>query len=460
MRKSLILVLALLVLASCGFGFAHTAVSAQQDKVVITEQVVSGDPAAAEGIRVKLRTACDGHLHWETHYAVGAPDGTYSDFAFTRARVYEYVPYYDGVQLSTLGGSVRYSGSFNLSVEENDTNAPFGVKLYRAVAENTNSGSTHTEVLRVRDYYDCFPFRVYGSLADGVSLDQEEQITAAITEFFRIPVPEDYRVNVSVTKDDVGDISEMGMDDFGYGLSIWTQNVLLDGVCYFTMELDGGYATPLSTSLIPGGAGIYCLTYGGETVGLETVFPLDPAAMVYDLHLSEDKSKLLLTTREDDTDYLTVIDLETMTELQKLPLQEHAENSDWWSANYNDDFLVVTFSDEAGLHFVVLSVSETGDYAVALRGTAAEEDPAWSADAAMDWNGEKLAVAARWIEFDEPYMSSSKERGFSLSVYDAGGLRYTGQYGTSLMDSVQREFLTDGSDCTLENIDAITITLP
>lgn len=459
MRKSLILVLTLLMLASCGFGFAHTAVSAQQDKVVITEQVVSGDPAAAEGVRVKLRIHCNWHMLWETHYAIGAPDGTYSDFAFTRARVYENVPYYDGVQLSTLGGSVHYSGAFSLSAEENDVNAPFGMKLYRAVAENTNSGSTHTEVLRVRDYYDCFPIQVFGSLADDVFLNQEKQITAAITEFFRIPVPEDYRLNVTVTKDDAGNISEMEMDDFGYGLSIWTQNVLLDGACYFTMELDGGYATPPSTSLIPGGAGIYCLTYGGEAVGLETVFPLDPAAMVYDLHLSEDERKLLLTTCEEDTDYLTVIDLETMTELQKLPLLEHAENSDWWGANYNDDFLVVTFSDEAGLHFVVLSVSETGDYAVALRGTAAEEDPAWSADAAMDWNGETLAVAARWIEFDEPYMSSSKERGFSLSIYDADGQRYTGQYGNSLMDGSPQWAIGD-KNCYFTDADSLTVTLP
>ena len=80
MRKSLILTLILLVLAIGGFGAAHAAVNAQKDAVVITETTAAGDPAAAEGVRVQLRTKCAAVALWrlrrasEASLGAAAPD--------------------------------------------------------------------------------------------------------------------------------------------------------------------------------------------------------------------------------------------------------------------------------------------------------------------------------------------------------------------------------------------------
>lgn len=462
MRKSLILTLVLVVLSACGFGFAHAVVSAQEDKVVVTEQVVAGDPDVAAGVRVQMRTKCADHLLWETRYAVGAPEGTYSDFTFSRGLIYDSDPYYGNIELHTFSGGSSYSGAFNVDAEAEDVdeNVPFGVKLFRAVAENTDPGSTHTEVLYVRDYYEYFPLDPYFYCPESLSDVTEKLITEAVTAFFRIPVPEDYRMNVTVKKEANGAICEMGMEDFGHpGLSLWTNSVVLGGVCYFTVNMTDDNGALLDTRDIPGGTGIYRLSYGGEDVSLDTVFPFDPEATAYDLHLSTDQSKLLLTTLEDDTYYLTIIDRETMTALQKLPVMEGAGGINWWGTNYNDDFLAVMFSDETGDRFVVLSAPETGDYAVALRGAVAENDPAWSLDAAMDFNGETLAIAAQWWYWDDTGTYMHMPRGFLLSVYDASGLRYAGQYGTSLMDGAS-QWANGDRNCYFTNVAPLTVTIP
>lgn len=457
MRRSLILILALAILAGCGFGFSHTAISAQQDKVTVTEQVIAGDPDAAAGVRVQMRMKCADHLLWETHYAVGAPDGTYSNFTFSRSDLGDFDPYYGNIDIATFGNS-SYSGAFNIDAEDGDECALHGVKLFRAVAENTDPGSTHTEVLRVRDYYEYFPLDVWTSLPGSVSDEQERQITAAIQEFFRISVPEDYRVKVTVTKEADGSIYEMSMETLGDGVSAWLNGqVAMDGVHYFTLDVESG--ATVSTGQSPDDVGIYRLSYGGEDVSLETVFPIDPTAETIDLHLSADASKLLLTTFEQDTYYLTVIDLQTMTELQKLPVMEDAARGVWWGANYNDDFLVVAFSTEADFRFVVLSAPETGDYAVAMRGTAPEDDPAWALDAAMDFDGETLVIATQWWYWDDTGAYMHLPRGFLLSVYDADGLRYTGQYGNSLMDE-SSQWATGDRNCYFTDVNPLTVTLP
>lgn len=462
MRKSLILTLALVVLAVCDLGMGAGMVGATADDVVITEQVVAGDPAAAEGVRVQMRADCTSHLHWDTHYAVGAPDGTYTDFTFSRKRMQMPEEFYGSIEFNSISGS-SYSGAYDLSGEDGDENVPTGVKLFRAAAEQTDPGSRHTEVLYVRDYYEYFPLDVHCYFSGTMTNATEKQIADAMKAFFRIPVSEDYRVNVTVKKEADGAIYEMSMEDFGHaGLSIWTNSAVLDGVCYLTVNMTGDNGAPADTSDIPGGTGVYRLTYGGEDVSLETVFPLDQAAETIDLHLSADARKLLLTTVEDNIYYLTVIDLQTMTELQKLPVLEDAENNGYWCAHYEDDFLEIQFYSEPLPQFVVISAPEAEDYTVALRGSIDANDDVWKGyqpSIAMDFDGETLVIATQWWYWDDTGAYLHTPLGFLLSVYDASGLRYAGQYGTSLMDGPHQWAIGD-LNCYFTNVDPLTVTLP
>ncbi|MDY5594298.1 MAG: hypothetical protein SPF59_01335 [Oscillospiraceae bacterium] len=474
MRKSLILTLILLVLAIGGFGAAHAAVNAQKDAVVITETTAAGDPAAAEGVRVQLRTKCAGHLLWETHYAAGAPDGTYTDFTFSYRTLQDSEESYAGLDLYTIW-NYSYGGPLGETADEREKPQ---LKLFRDVASRLGDASQRMETLALRDYYEFYPLDGYLDLPalrenGGTPLVAEY---VPIQSFFRIPVPEDVRVTVTVRRDSETKYYDCAVTAVpGSGWNLWTNSVVAgDDTVYFALGFRTENGDIVDTSRIPGGVGIYRLSVAEEPASLETVFPLDPADEVSDLHLSADGRRLLLITLEGDTYYLTVIDLETMTALQKLPVLEDAVDSGFRCADYKDDFLVVQFytepleqHDEHGtlvMHFdaepqhrfVVITAPETGNYAVALRGDVDANDGAWQGyegSTEMDFNGEALVIAAPWYEGIVP-------RGFWLSVYGADGLRYSGRYASSLMADQPEDTVSSDHTCMFTIINPLSVCMP
>lgn len=472
MRKSLIVTLLLAAIALGGLCYAHAAVNAQKDAVVITETTVAGDPAAAEGICVQLRTKLAGHLLWETNYAAGAPDGTYTDFTFSRQRLQDWEGSYTGLTLYTICNS-GYGGSLEETVDESMHPQ---IKLFRDVASRLGNASERTETLNLRDYYEYYPLEGYLDLPvlqknGGTPLVGEYE---PVCSFFRIPVPDDARATITVRGDSETQSYDCSVNLTGGAWDLWTSSVVAgDDTVYFTLNFRTEAGDVVDTSQIPGGVGIYRMSVAEEPVSLETVFPLDPADEVCDLHLSADGRRLLLITLEDDTCYLTVIDLETMTALQKLPALEHLENSGFSEANYEDDFLVVQFHsepakqyrDEDGTEwvhfdaepqhpFAVITAPETGDYAVALQGNLNTDDNAWqSYYTAMDFNGDALVIAGAWQEEIAP-------RGFCLSVYGADGLRYSGRYASSLMSGGSEDMVSSNYTCMFTDVSPLTVCMP
>ena len=56
MRKALIAFLALVLVCGCGAALAAQAVSAPREEITFQEHIFSGDPAAADGLTVQLKT--------------------------------------------------------------------------------------------------------------------------------------------------------------------------------------------------------------------------------------------------------------------------------------------------------------------------------------------------------------------------------------------------------------------
>lgn len=455
MRKSLIVTLLLAVLALGGLCCAHAALNAQEDAVAITETTVAGDPAAAAGVRVKLRTACAGHMLWETCYAVGAPDGTYSDFTFSRQMLQDSEGGYAGLDLYTAR-NISYGGSFG---ETTDESAHPQMKLFRDVASRMGDASERTETLALRDYYEFYPLEGYLDLPalrenGGTPLVGEYE---PIRSFFRVPVQNDVRATVTVRRDSNAQVYNCDFNLTGDVWNLWTNSVVAgDDTVYFALSFRTENGGVVDTSQIPGGVGIYRLSVAEEPVSLKMVFPLDPADAVCDLHLSADGQRLLLTTIEDGVCYLTIIDLETMTALQKLPVLEDVEDGGFVSAYYQDDFLMLQFSADQQRRFAVIAAPETGDYTVALRGDLDADDGAWQGyegGTAMDFNGDALVIAAPWYEGIAP-------RGFWLSVYGADGLRYSGQYASSLMSGQPEDTVSSDHTCMFTDVSPLTVCMP
>ena len=86
MRKALIAFLALVLVCGCGAALAAQAVSAPREEITFQEHIFSGDPAAADGLTVQLKTGMRYKLNWESTVQFSAQDyRTETSFRFLPA---------------------------------------------------------------------------------------------------------------------------------------------------------------------------------------------------------------------------------------------------------------------------------------------------------------------------------------------------------------------------------------
>lgn len=74
MRKTLMIFLALVLVCGCGAALAAQAVSAPREEILFQEHIFSGDPAAADGLTVQLKTGMRYKLNWESTVQFSAQD--------------------------------------------------------------------------------------------------------------------------------------------------------------------------------------------------------------------------------------------------------------------------------------------------------------------------------------------------------------------------------------------------
>lgn len=78
MRKTLMIFLVLVLVCGCGTALAAQAVSAPREEILFQEHIFSGDPAAADGLTVQLKTGMRYKLNWENtvqFFRAGLPRG-------------------------------------------------------------------------------------------------------------------------------------------------------------------------------------------------------------------------------------------------------------------------------------------------------------------------------------------------------------------------------------------------
>lgn len=444
MRKSLILTVLLLVFAAGSLGYAHSAVDQSKAAVVIDETVLHGDKAAAEGIMVDLSIHCDYRLFWNTRYTIGEPLQISTEFTFsptqnrpevTRTSFYFWLDNF-------FGGGYGISGTVNVAAE---------VKPIQDVASRTQPGEEHTEIVHLRDYYEFYPLR--GELerrkesgntkASRVYRYDTEDALRLINDYFKIPVDPRHKLEISIEKDAAGTVRHVRVLPVRDSRArIVTESAMTDKHCFFTISPYGVDGELLDTSHIPGGYGIYRMPLpregaGGPTLDadeLQTVFPLDAErARVVGLQTSADESKLLLVTIEEGSYMLTVIDAQSMEQLQQLEMLNvgkniSPDNTEFRRLCVYDEFIVAIRSDG---RFALLALDAQGNYEVRLTGDLSEQEElgyVFSYELQMDYDGEKLVMAA----FQDGWYQPRNYCSFYLAVYDDGGLAYAGHYQHNL----------------------------
>lgn len=453
MKRTLILLLALLLAAAGLLTAGAGYLTGTEDAIELTHTLIAGDPAAAEGITLTLPTGDQqGRMAWVTSVDLGAealaPETEFTFYPNGRrlqAQAEPSVEIYTGSTsfgMSSSGGIdfAEYTGQ-----GEEAPGRPYESTMMvlpaADIAERTENGETRTETVRLSDYYDYYPIAVELYLPDEkgnsrVYATWEE--CRALTDYFRMEVPEDLMVEVSVTKDEYGQVSNVESNDTGEQ-RFWFRCdtvVLEDGVCLSITVESEGVELPDVPVGCRDGFGLYFLPFSEE---LKTdyeqgdpVFDLAHVRMFCPLArgsspllLAGEEGQLLLYAREDGALKLSVFDTDTWQCVQWESIFPLGEEEYYSVLGSGDGFRVMARDD--GFFRVV--EEKDGVYAPALSGTQDTREgyvKEWWYAAACGYDGQRLVLSG---------ITGSGDCSCWVQVYEAEGLAY----GARIDHSLDRE---------------------
>ena len=487
MKKSFVLLLALVVLISGTAVYAQNELLQEKDQVHYTERVLYGDKSVVDGVTVEADINYGYYLYWNTKYQM-------SDAPKTET---EYIMYPWGESTSTYQnpGSLWFNMDADLQLaigiddfeKENYSGLELAVKeLY----DKTEPGTENTETVYLKDYVEYYNFvlelklphdveenyyRNYGyyseselreNLADweetGRNKDEAEEvrnyleILDTFQAFFKIPVLDTEVYTIGIAKDESGRVVGMaessvsgggasgqinipdtpqveGMDSFSFA----TYSLFDKGDCYFTFDTHTFNDNLVDVSQIPGGYGIYHFTYDQKgnlnLDNLKMVYPLDVKMRISDIKMDESGANLLLFTSDEEHHYMTIIDRETMTLVDTFTIGDSESYMTNW---VYDDFIVVRTEK-----LIVYPLGEDGRYTQAFAvDFQMLEDKVHSLskdisflqyNSDFDWNGEQLLIVND-IKRVNVYLSNIYSCNFYAAVVDESGLVYYAEYDSSL----------------------------
>lgn len=465
MKKAMIIMLAVLVLVLGGISFAAVKIYDAHDKVTLTETTSWGDKEYVEGLKMEINSTYDNMLFWNTTVSMDDLKSVVTEYDFSITAVYPEIDTYSGLILEVSAWGLD-SFMKNEKGEENVT----GVKrAYQELAEITEANEKKQKEIFLNDYMDYYEYDVkidlpgtqINSLVNTIQKasvkEQKNDTIRRMNEFFKIPVLETERLNISVEKDDKGNIVQNGSSSrVGNFFHIRNYNVLTEKECYFTFNSYSVGEEVMDTSLIPGGYGIYCLPYDDtvegceedsdmfdvnadrisvDAEGLKMVYSLDPQIDVMLLHLNDKKDKLILHAEEYGKYVVTIIDVTTMETLQKIEVMEWSKGYDYGYQIYEEGDFIVTVvhktKEEGRIEAVVIEENEQGEYKIAFCCDIQNKDiPSFDTSAMyLEFDGKRLAIAG-FLEEEEPYYRESSN--LFLAVCNASGMEYYGEYRNSL----------------------------
>ena len=496
MKKSFVLLLALVVLISGTACYAQSDLLKEKDQVHITEKVLYGDKSVVEGVKVDANYDYEEQMFWHTLYEIGETPKEETEYTFYS------IQHQDGMYADAGSLSFQMDCTDVISNDYDRDRTYYAMeKAMKELYDSTAPGEEKEVVVYLKDYIEYYTFihdidfpsmsgvntkeydhygywRLHDLLYDIETLEKVpesketlEQLSELkqllkdvedFQEFFKIPVLDTEAYAISLKKDETGEIIGMGManhntgmgtgeidipnapnvegiDSFTFGI----HSVFDDGDCYFTFDPHTESGKVVDTSLIPGGYGLYHFTYDDQkgTIDLENlkmVYALDPKLTLEELRVDTSGKNLLITVSDATTRYMQIIDRETMTLVDTLNLGDNEAYFTIW--NY-EDYMIIRAEN-----IMLFEYGENGRYTQALSLKLEEVEKAiadcspgvyfmeWNS--AFDWNGESLLIANEIISYDENFRTM-RSCNFYVAAVDATGLLYYGEYTVTLDASRQ-----------------------
>ena len=442
MKKATILMALVLLLSVCGVGVLAADVFEERDQVVLTEKTVYGDRSKADGLTVHINSHYNRRVFWNTSMKLDEGLSTTTEYGFSAEQIREDYP----VEHIGLSFSNRASGGVEFDLD----NPQEGLWVaYKELYDETEPGQEKETDILLKDYIDHYPMTIkldfpnarYSAEAwksfDGIEALPGSEIYAIQTlrDYFKIPVLEDEHYGIHVRKREDGTQSGWGGGTSQYGDRYYMQDysVLSDNACYFTFSTLTDDGKIVDTGELSDGYGIYRLPYrteydeqSGEDISiieaddLEMVYPLTPGIDLSSLSINAEQTCLYLHAVENGVYSITVIDLATMKAIQKQEVLV-VEDDSWWSIWDYNDFMAILLNPAQ--EFAVMSKEKDGrlklEYICLIQPERLERSFSIY-DAAMDFDGERLALARR-MEIEEEHEEEYRDRtkcNLQIAVYE------------------------------------------
>lgn len=462
MRRAMIGLLALALMVCLGFGFLHNGVSDLADQVTVTQQILYGDPSAANGVQLLVRNQYADHLLWETGMTLGEENSLKTEFTFDNDTVDRfYSVSYTGVSLNELQSIFSFM-DYDLP-EATQVRYADAIAYFKEAEASVPEGEVKSFTVDLAEYLDYYP--LFGQIdLPGVTYVVSEfdswheeylEIGQKISDFFRIPMDMPHVVEWTVDKTSPG--SSYGAIFSDKDFYFYARGTVTENACYFTFNGIRADGSLVDTSLIPGGYGIYCLPYGEKGVdidGLSMVYALDQSEEYEGLFLSGDGKRLLLFTWQGDDLTVTVIDIATMTQVQKEVLWSRSENKSYHLVTYAGYFLIEERSGFNSDHYRVMVWEEQRDgtfaqtidapFDWALFPEGREVNPFDQYDNAVTYTDGKLAVVWHQTVRDALGYRSKESCDVYVAVFENDAMCYAGSYQWNLTMINEQDYYATG----------------
>lgn len=467
-RLSALLLAAALVLSCAGLVWASASVGGQADDVVLIETLLAGDSAAAQGVTVELTTQMDDQLRWQTRHTAGPAPTVHTDFTYVweGKSMIEKIFGKSDISVDKNIGRMRMDFLGFQNFRNQDPQEEGGLRQpLEDVASRCPAGTQdYRETVYLKDYYEELRFYVSqsGALPAGVgevytgngTVSADQVFQELLQETFRLPVPEDAALEVTVSKSEDGTVTDWEGVPVGDALTPEVSSVTTEEGIFFTFSAAYG-EEPLDFSRSEMGRGVYFLPverlpvdHGEEIVSTDEeatpmlhtedftlVVPIAQEAEQARLWASPDGQWLYLVVREGETWTLTVLSTDNRDVVSQCALfSGEAAQQELEALWAEEGYLLYVLSDGS---FALVSVGEDGQAGVVFSDTLA---PVWEKVSRWDtvsfaFDGQRLALAGRssfsvdTVDLDE-YFSTGKLNtdvilcSFDLAVYDGEGLAY------------------------------------
>lgn len=207
-----------------------------KDDVIISEEVLAGDVTAVEGMTLNWQTSMMGEHTWTLEAPLGNVEETKVDYQYEPEYGYgENEPIFS-MNLETNAYICMENGVYDWEDIEVYNKGTTPILAISDVASRATIGTPYTETVLYSDYYDYYPYDIWGSFEGDRYLSEEAQ--AKIISSCQFPVVEGDALEITVYLDGDGycEIRYTRDEDSQY-ISLDTWYVLLEDGIYCAMQM-------------------------------------------------------------------------------------------------------------------------------------------------------------------------------------------------------------------------------